>query len=79
MSELVELMPGFISAKTYEAADGERVTIVVFEDQASHAAWREHPEHRQAQRIGIDRLYAEYSITVGPATYVHRFARPDDV
>ena len=71
--ELATAMPGFVDAKTFTADDGERVTIVTFADLASERAWRDHPEHRQAQRAGIDRFYAEYSITVATVFHDHAF------
>jgi heme-degrading monooxygenase HmoA len=64
MAQLAESMPGFVERKTYVADDGERVTLVVFAGPDEQKAWREHPEHRAAQRIGIDRLYSEYRIQV---------------
>jgi heme-degrading monooxygenase HmoA len=71
--ELARSMPGFVDAKTFTAADGERVTVVTFADQASHNAWRDDPEHRAAQQRGIAEFYAEYSIQVATVTYDHRF------
>ena len=73
--ELARSMPGFVDAKTFAAADGERVTIVTFTDRASHDAWRDHPEHRDAQRRGIETFYEDYSIQVADVTYEHRFRR----
>ncbi len=72
---LARSMPGFVDAKTFAAADGERVTIVTFADRASHDAWRDHPDHRAAQRRGIDEFYRDYSIQVADITYDHRFVR----
>ena len=70
--ELATAMPGFVDAKTFTAADGERVTIVTFADQPSHNAWRDHTEHRAAQRRGIDEFYETYSIQVATVAYEHR-------
>ena len=64
MAALAESMPGFVERKTYVADDGERVTLVVFATPEQQRAWREHPEHRAAQRVGIERLYSEYRIQV---------------
>ena len=64
-SALAEQMPGYVEHKAFTAADGERVTLVTFADRASHDAWRDHPEHRQAQRAGVRDYYEEYSISVG--------------
>lgn len=73
MTELAEAMPGFLDAKTFTADDGERVTIVTFADLASERAWRDHPEHREAQQQGIADFYAEYSIQVGTVFYDRTF------
>ena len=79
MTVLARAMPGFVDAKTFTADDGERVTIGTFADLDSERAWRDHPEHREAQRAGIDRFYAEYSITVATVFYDHTFEHHDDV
>ena len=57
---LAEAMPGFISFKSFSAEDGERVSIIEFESEETLRAWREHPEHRQAQALGRDSFYSEY-------------------
>lgn len=71
MRSLAEQIPGFIAIKTFTAPDGERVSIVEFETMESHQAWREHPEHREAQRLGRKRFYSEFSIQVmeNPRSY----------
>lgn len=78
MSELASSMPGFVDAKTFTADDGERVTVVTFADLEAHRAWRDHPEHREAQRAGVDRFYAEYGIQVATVFYAHAFEHVDD-
>jgi len=70
--DLARGMPGFVDAKTFAAADGERVTVVTFADRAAHEAWRDHPEHRAAQRRGIAEFYESYSIQVATVTYEHQ-------
>jgi heme-degrading monooxygenase HmoA len=57
-------MPGFVSIKTFAADDDERVSLVEFESESALQAWREHPEHREAQALGRTRFYAEYHIQV---------------
>jgi heme-degrading monooxygenase HmoA len=57
-------MPGFISIKTFTADDGERVSIVEFESEETMRAWREQPDHRQAQELGRKLFYSEYRIQV---------------
>lgn len=64
MLALARSMPGFVSFRHYEAEDGERVSIVEFESEATLAAWRDHPEHLDAQKRGRKQFYAEYHIQV---------------
>jgi heme-degrading monooxygenase HmoA len=64
MLELARTMPGFVDFKTFEAPDGERVSLIAFESLDAQRAWREHPEHRQAQTLGRVRFYSSYSIAV---------------
>jgi heme-degrading monooxygenase HmoA len=64
MLELAQSMPGFISYKRYLNEDGERCSIVEFETPEQLLAWREHPMHREAQRMGRERYYQEYSLHV---------------
>jgi len=73
MTALAQGMAGFVDTKTFTHADGERVTVVTFEDIESHTAWKEHPAHQQAQKIGRERLYSEYSIQVGISRHSHSF------
>src|SRR5579862_7739173 len=60
MEKLAATMPGYISHKGFFAEDGERVTIVEFENEEGMRAWREHPQHVAAQRAGRDKFYTEY-------------------
>lgn len=64
MMKLAESMPGFISYKLYVSSDGERCSLVEFETAEQLRAWRELPAHREAQRIGRECYYAEYSLQV---------------
>ena len=64
MSELARAMPGYLSHKGFVADDGERVTIVEFESEASQRAWAVHAEHLEAQRKGRRDFYLEYRLQV---------------
>lgn len=61
MVELAKQQPGFLSMKTFTAADGERVTIAEFESDESIVAWRKNAEHKIAQGRGRTEFYSEYS------------------
>jgi heme-degrading monooxygenase HmoA len=73
MEALARTMPGFVSVKGYTAADGERVTIVEFADEEAQRAWREHPEHREAQRLGRERFYETFRIQICREERAHDF------
>ena len=64
MAELAATMPGFVSYRQYASTDGEGVAVVEFESHETAAAWRAHAEHREAQRLGRERWFTEYRITV---------------
>lgn len=64
MSELARSMPGYISHKGFVAEDGERVTLVEFESEEAQRAWRMHPEHVAAQKMGRQSFYAEFRLQI---------------
>ncbi|HUY23112.1 MAG TPA: antibiotic biosynthesis monooxygenase [Acidimicrobiales bacterium] len=73
MLDLARAMPGFVDFKTFEASDGERVSVITFATLEDQHAWRDHPEHRAAQRLGRQRFYASYSISVGQVVAERHF------
>jgi heme-degrading monooxygenase HmoA len=75
MENLASGMPGFISIKTYTAQDGERVSIVEFQSEETLDAWRDQPDHRQAQELGKKSFYSEYRIQVCQPVRDYRFPR----
>jgi len=73
--ELAKTMPGFVSFKTFTAADDERVSIVEFESEEAIAAWYRHPEHLAAQQQGRDSFYEAYRIQVCQPVREYDFTR----
>jgi heme-degrading monooxygenase HmoA len=78
MLELARSMPGFVSFDSYRDPSGERVSVIVFADGASHAAWRSQPEHRRAQEAGRRRLYEWYQVQVCRLVHTHTGPPVDD-
>jgi len=64
MLALAQAMPGFRSFKSFSAEDGERLSLFEFESLAALEAWRDHPEHREAQTAGRARFYTEYQVQI---------------
>jgi heme-degrading monooxygenase HmoA len=75
MMTLARAMPGFRSYKVYTSDDGERCSIVEFDTHEQLLAWRNLPEHREAQRIGRERYYEEYTLHVTEPLRESRFER----
>lgn len=73
MHEIATQMPGFISYKDFSAADGESVSLVEFESFETLLAWREHPEHQEAQRLGREQFFTEYQVQIGIPARTYRF------
>lgn len=68
IAELARGMPGYIAHKVFVAEDGERVTIVEFEDEASQQAWARQLDHVAAKKQGRESFYAEYSLQICQVT-----------
>ncbi|HEU6447799.1 MAG TPA: antibiotic biosynthesis monooxygenase [Verrucomicrobiae bacterium] len=78
IQDIAVTMPGFISIKTFTADDGERVSIVEFESEETMLAWRNQPDHRQAQELGRKVFYSEYHIQVCQPVRDYRFPKKAD-
>ena len=73
MRDRVRSVPGFVSIKEFLAADGEGVAVVEFETMAAVKAWREHPDHRQAQERGRKEFFSSYRVQVGEVVRDYTF------
>ena len=69
-------VPGFVDFSTFVGDDGERVSLVTFATPEAHAAWRDDPGHRAAQRQGREELYDRYSIQVATCDRATAWERP---
>jgi heme-degrading monooxygenase HmoA len=75
MLATAKTMPGFIDYKRFTADDGERLTLVRWQDEETLRGWREHERHRLAQRLGREQWYAEYHIEVAELVRDRAWAR----
>ena len=77
MDDLARTMPGFIDVKSFTAEDGERLTVVWWQDEETLRAWREQARHRVAQRTGRERWYEYYKMDVAEVIRNRNFERPN--
>jgi heme-degrading monooxygenase HmoA len=68
-------MPGFVEFKSFKAEDGERLSLVYWQDHETLAAWRNHPRHRIAQSTGRAKWYAYFSLEVADILRESKFNR----
>lgn len=76
MLALAKTMPGFIDVKAFTAEDGERLTLVWWEDDETLSAWRTNARHLVAQRAGRERWYEYYTLEVAEVRRAKQFTRP---
>ena len=76
MDDLARTMPGFVDVKSFKAEDGERLTVVWWQDEETLRAWREQARHRVAQRTGRERWYEYYRLDVAEVIRTNNFDRP---
>ncbi|HLW55512.1 MAG TPA: antibiotic biosynthesis monooxygenase [Candidatus Angelobacter sp.] len=77
MEALVKENPGFIDVKSYQAADGERLTMVWWRDEESLRQWREQVRHRAAQSAGRQKWYLYYKMEVAQVIRESSFQRDE--
>jgi heme-degrading monooxygenase HmoA len=77
MSALAQSMPGYRSHKVFVAEDGERVTLVEFDDEQAQRHWSTDPRHVAAKQRGRDSFYAEYTLQVCRVLRESRFSAAD--
>ena len=75
MYELATKMPGFVSFTEAPLGDGESLAIVAFDSDAALAAWRHHPEHLEAQKLGREQFYERYAVQVCTVSRSYDWAR----
>jgi heme-degrading monooxygenase HmoA len=75
MVELVSSMPGFLGMD-YAEVEGGELLVARFESHEALAAWRNHPEHQEAQRLGRERFFAHYRIEVCDSVRAYEFEAP---
>lgn len=64
MEELARGQPGFLGVESARGPDGVGVTVSYWDSLDAIRAWRDHPEHRDAQRAGRDSWYGWFRARV---------------
>jgi len=78
MVELARAQPGFLSFKSYAAADGEVIALSEWADEASADAWRRVAEHAAVQGRGRADYYESYTSFACDNPRVREFRHKDE-
>ncbi len=73
MERAAAAMPGYLSFKSYTAADGQTAAISEWTDEAAARGWGRHAEHRLIQAKGRSDYYAGYTLFAAGDLRIHRF------
>jgi heme-degrading monooxygenase HmoA len=76
MLDAAQSMPGFVAVKSFKAEDGERLTVVWWQDEDTLRAWRTHARHLVAQQAGRERWYEYYTLEIAEIRRAKHFTRP---
>ena len=69
--------PGFVDVKSFKAEDGERLTVVWWQDEETLKVWANDARHRVAQATGRQKWYEYYKMDVAEIVRVRNFDRRD--
>lgn len=64
MEELAARMPGFLGAESSRDLAGFGITLSYWTDRQSIMAWKQNAEHLEAQRLGKQKFYKQYSTRI---------------
>lgn len=70
MQDELQTMDGFVSVERFESVSeaGKYVSLSFWRDEAALHAWRNLPAHRDAQKLGRDKLFLDYRLRIAAVT-----------
>jgi heme-degrading monooxygenase HmoA len=64
MLELAAAQPGFLGVESVRDAEGVGITVSYWNSPEAIAAWKQHSEHLEAQRLGRTKWYSAFRLRV---------------
>ncbi len=77
MAALVSGRDGFLGMDSARGDDGVGITLCYWESLEAIEAWGRDPEHREAQRIGLERWYDQTTLRIANVQRSSEYTRPD--
>ena len=75
LEEYVKTMPGFLDVKSFTAADGERLTVVWWQDLETLQKWQNDLRHLAAKQAGRMKWYEYYKMEVAEVVRQSQFEK----
>ncbi len=64
MLALALKQPGCLGAESSRDTEGFGITVSYWKDKASISAWKEHPEHVPARKMGREKWYEHFELRI---------------
>lgn len=75
IKEHAQRFAGFVDIKSFTADDGERLTVVRWQDAATLQAWADDAKHVAAKNLGRAKWYEYYDLEVAEIVRTSQFRR----
>lgn len=75
MVERATRTPGFVDFKSFAAKDGERLSVIHWQDEATMQLWANDERHRLAQKLGREKWYQYFRLEVAQVSRAWDFHR----
>jgi heme-degrading monooxygenase HmoA len=76
MGELAAQQPGYLAFESArDPATGLGITVSYWRNEADAVAWKRVAEHAEAQRLGRERWYEQYTVHVATVTRSYGFEK----
>ena len=75
MHDMAAQQPGYLGIDTIENDLGQGITVSYWESLDAIKAWRDHPDHLAAQKLGKEVWYACYSLRIAKVERADAFSR----
>lgn len=72
MLELAARQPGFLGVESARS-DGMGITVSYWKDETCIRNWKNNMEHREAQRLGVEKWYRAYFLRVAKVERAYNF------
>ncbi|MFC9994888.1 antibiotic biosynthesis monooxygenase family protein [Nocardia sp. NPDC127526] len=74
MTELGTSQPGYLGRQGMTDGQGRDLSIIYYRDEESIRAWKADVEHLEAQRLGKERWYQNYTVEVARVEREYAFS-----